>query len=1600
MEASTSASIALSIDGDILSVSGKDKAKLAVVGIHLAGLSETRRRILGELARRKSALGPGQVFDFSVDASIQEVGKTLSEARAQQSSVVFIHDFWKEIAETKPAPDWIAGDQSTLDQLMAFFREFRVIRHLVKDEDAKRIIDSYWNEHGVPPDNVRKSLTKSILDVSKIEDTHIPKLIREKLEAWSEKNPIVIEKLKRRTRLREDEEAIKSALDRWETELKEDLSNYDKLLGILGLGGASSSLLATSLGVEQGVLKVLGISAASSAFLFGLPVTLAFFFASALGFAASSRRDLPQKESKEFAKFATSWLTAQGCWEKLTSNRKEVVCYELDKKTHRKLGTALRELPKLFALSADPAHPGEDLIKQIETDLGIKLETILTKKILDEVGNLLAPISAQLNWVVAEVTEVKHEVKEVKQNVADVEATVAKMKPQVEKMVGVLGKPVELTPANLHEFPQFSIYEERWPLLSTSIREIVNTAFEALGEGRKVVILGEAGVGKTTVLYLICRSLLIRGNHIFYGGVDGPGPGKILLYDNIDHDTAQAVAKSSANPAIATCRSENWNTGGVTGWLALKLTRDDYPREILRMILIECLNADSVSYTEEGLENALNKSEGLPGYLVELVSSCRVSGKSLTKETADAAPSKSIGVIEDAILSIKNFEALKLLFSLALSSRSRLQRIHLRTLLAEGQSVQADIELPSEFLSMTRAEDESVFRLGHDLWRDALLKPWGSLGQMGREEPDNLKRLREGSFPTKFTTMFQGSIPALLELKGATATTAVRVTLENQPSLAAGILDSIFSHDVNNMHLIGVLELLAVSNPKVIREHYRRLIANITEDKTIDHSVFMLMWAAETLYFKSDTYTVVRKEGDEFITPVIPARPEFPAPTFSLVLLEEAEDLLSKHPHEVDDVHHTRAKLLSDLGSVKGILGKEDESLQLLRDAVDEWRTTCFNEEGVLWGNGVRFHDSLDNLGAALMAAEKYPEAVRCLTAAVRSVKPIWDAWSIFIKAKAQTDPDSNLPESEARERLLEFVRRPMDHDGSTVSAEVAEGLARLVSTYKEMNGSAYFAQEGNGPAEPLPDVSYVIDSAFIGPIEVIRALASSMSHLTVAFREMDRQSEWSQVYHVAFDLKTRLISIYEEQGDLPAAAEELVDIARYVSPESRFEVLNRALETYRKLVVDDDSYLPKLANALRLLASISVDVPEKFESAISDWIEAEGIYFQLASVQSRFFIDHARVAINLANGFMDRGDFIRAAQYFRRAEGSLRDSSTRAEYTELMAQVSWGMGEAESHVPDWDLAIKYYRDAEVYFAGVGSKNSDDLRQRARGMIGLGEAFMIGKNRPDLAVEPFEHGVELLKGIQDSGIAETFYLAQVIDRLGLALEVMGDTDGAFARYLQALECIRRLPLDKPKVAAGLAVELAKIAKLKEQRGLGELEKDLAEAEEILGPFRGGSGEPSQDVAFAFAVLGKVYKDFKFYPSSAACYEAWLAESQRVAQGDHRSIVTWAPILDDYAEVLIESGDKVRAVKFYQRLSEFLKKLDDQEEYVQGALASALGSLGTWLLSAGDVEESIKSYKEAHKICARLAAISKSDSANCQRISRGLTEALSRRTPSN
>jgi tetratricopeptide (TPR) repeat protein len=195
-----------------------------------------------------------------------------------------------------------------------------------------------------------------------------------------------------------------------------------------------------------------------------------------------------------------------------------------------------------------------------------------------------------------------------------------------------------------------------------------------------------------------------------------------------------------------------------------------------------------------------------------------------------------------------------------------------------------------------------------------------------------------------------------------------------------------------------------------------------------------------------------------------------------------------------------------------------------------------------------------------------------------------------------------------------------------------------------------------------------------------------------------------------------------------------------------------------------------------------------------------------------RFIMDQSRIAGSLAQLLLDQRHVPEAINYARRAVNCLENvSSADVNSRVLMAQAVRLLGDAFTLLADWDKAIAYYREAELIWAELSLMDDEDLRCRIEVMVGLGTAFLIGKRRPELALEPLKTAIELLKKIKKPGTWATGSLAGALDRLGSAQADAGRHDEALACYLEAQAILRRLPANTPQKTADLAVNLLNVA---------------------------------------------------------------------------------------------------------------------------------------------------------------------------------------------
>jgi tetratricopeptide (TPR) repeat protein len=199
---------------------------------------------------------------------------------------------------------------------------------------------------------------------------------------------------------------------------------------------------------------------------------------------------------------------------------------------------------------------------------------------------------------------------------------------------------------------------ERKPVVSDKLREKIEEAIKYVKKGEKVCIIGEAGVGKTTALYLACRDLMKEGTKLRISGIKEEEG--VFVVDNIGakKDTLKKL-ENCTTPVIASARKSEWENPGR--WHEIRIEIEDQ-RPKLREMFVSMLNANNVKYTEDVVDDIL-KRFFLPMYLYYIANDFK--GREITKKDVSKFPEDVYVYRAEAIRDSRDDLAIALLYCVA-----------------------------------------------------------------------------------------------------------------------------------------------------------------------------------------------------------------------------------------------------------------------------------------------------------------------------------------------------------------------------------------------------------------------------------------------------------------------------------------------------------------------------------------------------------------------------------------------------------------------------------------------------------------------------------------------------------------------------------------------------------------------------------------------------------------------------------------------------------------------------------------------------------------------------------------------------------------------
>ena len=203
-------------------------------------------------------------------------------------------------------------------------------------------------------------------------------------------------------------------------------------------------------------------------------------------------------------------------------------------------------------------------------------------------------------------------------------------------------------------------------VLDESREKAIQESMKAIARGDCVVILGDPGVGKTTILFKIFKQAaeihdvaILRGTHNFEKRIHEK-EGVLLFIDDItqEYEIVEKLAKMpEVKMIVASARTQEWDRLPLSvrnKFIEVKIEKfdEDKMKEITR----KHLEANGISWDEEAIDIVAKKSQGCPIYVNFVISELRGRRK-LTMEFAERMPEGMLryipSILERGIMRVK-----------------------------------------------------------------------------------------------------------------------------------------------------------------------------------------------------------------------------------------------------------------------------------------------------------------------------------------------------------------------------------------------------------------------------------------------------------------------------------------------------------------------------------------------------------------------------------------------------------------------------------------------------------------------------------------------------------------------------------------------------------------------------------------------------------------------------------------------------------------------------------------------------------------------------------------------------------------------------------
>ncbi|MGC9219144.1 MAG: hypothetical protein ACP5G8_07065, partial [Athalassotoga sp.] len=424
---------------------------------------------------------------------------------------------------------------------------------------------------------------------------------------------------------------------------------------------------------------------------------------------------------------------AKQYWDELeTETQKKWLCYKIERHYSLEPGSLYLILENLFM---NPHKFSKDLdefltfYKQHSSDFQKIIDLINSNQIEEwkkEQDRRLTELENRVKQIEKELENIKKEISEMKDKIRKIEVEVQKFE----------SSPIMISEStNILSCQQLS---NRPFFTNSSINSEIQKIISYVKGKNSVKIVGEMGIGKSTILCKAIEELIREKYHVYYGGTKDLTDGVFVL-DNMIPDDVEIINTLRRNNivTIVTVRDEYENDKGINkvtkDFKTVRITPELYDNETLKKILISNLKNNGISFDEGALDTVVKNSKGLPVYVAGMADYLKnMKIKTLTVNEAINVPPNIYELIAKIILNAKEEEII-LLYALSLTT-GYMHLVQLNILAKKLNVQQTSVK------NMLN-ENNYIYSLKHDSWKDMLQKRWADLG-VSDEEPDVLLELR------------------------------------------------------------------------------------------------------------------------------------------------------------------------------------------------------------------------------------------------------------------------------------------------------------------------------------------------------------------------------------------------------------------------------------------------------------------------------------------------------------------------------------------------------------------------------------------------------------------------------------------------------------------------------------------------------------------------------------------------------------------------------------------------------------------------------------------------------------------------------------------